>query len=246
MSTWSRGPTTAPASCTISQQTSEPSGEFGISDTSISHLPPRKRLTNHSSGSSPQLPEPIYCYAIHTIYTNSIEIIDFGLDRWVFAWKNVARHVWYSTQDLRDNSHDVPDRIRPVNCQCCTLKQPKSLEVHRKGREKFRKSTWKSSRSLKTKARSRPVGPDSAPFSVWATSRVTHARSFFDAAARSTFQPATLCRITRNTLPRPRTRRRSNPSRFFKPLLVDSMPERIRYRSANTGVSCSRRCAAIR
>jgi DNA replication protein DnaC len=30
---------------------------------------------------------------------------------------------------------DVPDRIPPVNCQCCTLKQPKSLEVHRNSRE---------------------------------------------------------------------------------------------------------------
>ena len=69
---------------------------------------------------------------------------------------------------------------------------------------------------------------------------------FCDAAARSTFQPATLCRITRNTLPRPRTLSRFNPSRFFKPLLVDSMPERRAYRSVNTGVSCSRRRPARR
>ena len=56
-----------------------------------------------------------------------------------------------------------------------------------------------------------------------------HPRAHFcAAAARSTFQPATLCRITRNTLPRPRTLSRFNPSRFFKPLLVDSMPERLR------------------
>ena len=53
-------------------------------------------------------------------------------------------------------------------------------------------------------------------------------RSVCDAAARSTFQPATLCQITRNTLPRPRTCKRPRPSRFFKPLLVDSIPDRGR------------------
>ncbi len=84
------------------------------------------------------------------------------------------------------------------------------------------------------------IGPDSPPFRVWATWPLTQARIFVDAAARSTFQPATLCRITRNTLPRPRTLSRFNPSRFFKPLLVDSIPERRAYRSVNTGVSCSR------
>ena len=52
-------------------------------------------------------------------------------------------------------------------------------------------------------AQNTSIGPDSPPFSVWATWTLTKAHIFFDAAARSTFQPAALCRITRNTLPRP-------------------------------------------
>ena len=45
--------------------------------------------------------------------------------------------------------------------------------------------------------------------------------------AAHAFQPASLCRITRNILPRPRTFSRPKPSRFFKPLLVDSIPVAI-------------------
>ncbi len=96
------------------------------------------------------------------------------------------------------------------------------------------------------RAQGRSVGPDSLPLRVWATWVLTQARSFCDAAARSTFQPATVCRITRNTLPRPRTRKRSSPRRFFKPLLVDSIPERGAYRSWNTSVCSSTRRAANR
>ncbi len=50
----------------------------------------------------------------------------------------------------------------------------------------------KPSHSRKTGAKGRPIGPDSLPLSVWATRVFTQARSFIDADARSTFQPATL------------------------------------------------------
>ena len=52
--------------------------------------------------------------------------------------------------------------------------------------------------------------------------------------ARNTFQPLTLSSIVRKTAPRPRTRSHPRPSRFFKPLFADSIPERAVYRSRNT------------
>jgi len=95
--------------------------------------------------------------------------------------------------------------------------------------------------------KTRPKGGADPPlFNILAICSATHARIFSEAAARSTFQPASLCQITRNTLPRARTHSRPSPRRFFKPLLVDSIPDRIAYRSLKTSVSCSRRRAARR
>ena len=81
-----------------------------------------------------------------------------------------------------------------------------------------------------------------------ATSVLIHARSPAEAAARSTFHPATLCRITRDTLPRPRTRNRFRPSHTILQAAVGRLDPRLRvaYRCANTGVPCSRRRPARR